>query len=352
MMYKIVKEKFMAFKLMAVICLCFLLVIWGKTATAGALKGLYLCGQVLIPSLFPFMILATFTVKSGLSDLIGKYFGRLTKLIFGVSGQCTATIILSFFGGFPVGAKGISALYEKGKINEKEAEKLAYSLVCAGPGFLLVFVGTTLLNCIEAGICIFASQIISVIILGFANKFILKSEELISEKENKVTFPTEDALISSVRDATYSMVEMCGIVVVFSAFISILEKIFINHFDIFTYLTAVFEVTTASKVLSENKNIVMLAFAVGFGGLSVHFQIFQALKNVPVKKNIFILFRFIQGIITAAFTYLFIKLFNISIPVYSSVTDIDFSLSTSVMGSILLLLTGLCFLNSFKNYKN
>jgi len=351
MMYKIVKEKFLLIKLVLLIFLSFILIFYGKVVASGALKGLYLCGQVLIPSLFPFMVLSTFVVKSGLSDVVSKYCGKFSVLFFGVSKQCTATILLSLIGGFPVGAKGISALYESKKISDVEAEKLSYSLVCAGPGFLLIFVGTTLLNSIDAGICLYASQILSVFIMGIICKISFKKQIFNSVTELNTNENTSDALINSVRSATYSIIEMCGIVVIFSAVISLAEKLFSISY-LYTYLATFLEITTASKILCESKNIILLAFAVGFGGLSVHFQIFQALRNIPVKKHIFMAFRVIQGIITAVLSYLFIKLFNISIPVYSSIREVDFSLSTSVMGSILLLLTGLCFLASLKNYKN
>lgn len=354
MMYKIVKEKFMFAKLMAIILTSFLLLAFGKYSATGALQGLYMCGQVLIPSLFPFMVLANFTVKSGISEYMGKYLSGVTKTIFGVSGQCGTTILLSFIGGFPVGARGIASLYESGKISEKESEKLAYSLVCAGPGFLIVFIGTTLLNSIEIGICILVSLIISVIILGFVNKLIfIKENSFSSDKEIKQNhLPFSDALIISVRDCTYAMIEMCGIVVIFSALISISEYLFSNLPHLYTYIATLLEVTTASKILSGSGNILLLAFAVGFGGLSVHFQIFQALKNIPLNKGLFTIFRLLQGIITAVFSFLFMKIFNISVPVYSSVSNADFTLSTSVAGSILLLLTGMCFLYTFKSYKN
>jgi len=226
MMYKIVKEKFLLIKLVLLIFLSFILIFYGKVVASGALKGLYLCGQVLIPSLFPFMVLSTFVVKSGLSDVVSKYCGKFSVLFFGVSKQCTATILLSLIGGFPVGAKGISALYESKKISDVEAEKLSYSLVCAGPGFLLIFVGTTLLNSIDAGICLYASQILSVFIMGIICKISFKKQIFNSVTELNTNENTSDALINSVRSATYSIIEMCGIVVIFSAVISLAEKLF------------------------------------------------------------------------------------------------------------------------------
>ena len=80
--------------------------------TNGALQGLLYCGNILIPSLFPFMVLSSFAVKSGLSEFAGRILAPLTKKIFHTDGCAGAIILLGLVGGFPIGAKRVVTLYE------------------------------------------------------------------------------------------------------------------------------------------------------------------------------------------------------------------------------------------------
>lgn len=42
----------------------------------GVRNGLFLCGETVIPSLFPFMIFSDFIVRSELGYAVGKFFLR------------------------------------------------------------------------------------------------------------------------------------------------------------------------------------------------------------------------------------------------------------------------------------
>lgn len=81
--------------------------------TTGALQGLLYCGNILIPSLFPFMVLSTFIVKSGIADALGKFLSPVTKRLFHTDGSVGVVILLGLTGGFPVGAKGVATLYSE-----------------------------------------------------------------------------------------------------------------------------------------------------------------------------------------------------------------------------------------------
>ena len=314
------------------------IVFWGKECSSGALKGIYYCLNVLIPSIFPFMVIAVFTAKSSVSGKLGQVTGALCEKLFGVSRNLSSVIIMSMIGGYPVGARGIAALKESGAISENDAARASYFAVGAGPGFLITFVGGNLLSCPEIGVCMLVSQILSVIILGIANKiiFVKKNNYNSFSQLYSKPLPFSSSLTQAVISSTYGMIEMCGMVVVFSAIIGITEKLFGN---INVYISILMEVTTACGILADKNNIALIAFAAGFGGLCVHFQIFTALKNIDINKGLFFCFRIIQGIITALFTEILVKIFKISLPVFSSISAApELSLSSPVIGSVLLIL--------------
>ncbi len=342
-MYKLSDKRYTT--LILIILLAAGTIFFSKEVTSGVYKGIYFCTEVLVPSIFPFMVISAFTAKCGLS-FSGKVFNRISHLLFGISAKTLFAVIIGILGGYPVAARGISTLYENGEISEKEAANASYIAVGAGPGFLITFIGARLLNCIEAGVILLISQIVSVIILGIINKIIFKKDNYNSDKEIK---RTDKKLINiftqSVSSAVYGAIEMCAVVCVFSALISISQKYFGEN----DYINILLEVTTACSRLSASGSIVPIAFAAGFGGISVHFQIFQALGKIKINILLFFFYRILQGAITASLTALLTKIFGITIPVFSGTQgDFTLGLSSSVIGSSLLILTGICFLFSIK----
>lgn len=344
-MYKITLRSPAAFKLILIVLLGAAAVFFSKEVSGGINEGIYFCVSVLVPSVFPFMIISSLTAKINLG-FSGRKINKISNSLFGLSAKTVFTVLIGIIGGYPVAAKGISSLYKNGSISEKEAAKAAYIAVGAGPGFLITYVGVRLLNSYEAGAALLVSQITSVIIIGIINRFIFGKGIYNSKKEISVEPSAFEIFISSVKSAVYAIIEMCAIVCVFSAVIKVIEK-YSGGNDLVNILL---EVSRACYFLSENGSIVPIAFAVGFGGICVHIQIFQALGTIRIKKWLFFLYRIIQGGITAALTYLICKVFNITIPVFSSIRgDFTLSLSGSVVGSSLLILTGICFLFSIKN---
>ncbi len=316
---------------------CFL--IYGQECAEGVLTGLYFCAAELIPSLFPFMFLSAFISKGGLISKLSKPLSVIGKAFFGLS-ESTAAVILAITGGFPVGAKCIRELLDSGAICEKEAEKAAYISVGAGPGFIISFVGIKLFSSAELGLCLFSAQLISVILLGVLNKHICKGS--FSAKSTARVPSAGTAFIDSIISAVYGLLEMCGIVAFFSAVQATIGAI--TGDDRITGVADVFlEVTNACEKLSES-GIIPVAFAVGFGGLCVHFQVFRALGNIRLSKLLFFLYRIIQGLITAALTYAFIGLFHIPAPVFSSAKSFAPSLSAPIIGSVMFVITSVFFI--------
>ena len=326
-----------------------LLIGFGEFSSAGALSGVYLCLNDLLPSLFPFMILSALTVNSGASRIFGRIFGGFFRLLFGFSDETSSAILLGMIGGYPVGASGIAVLYKKGLISEREAASASLVAVGSGAGFLISFVGVGLYGDIRVGFILYAAQISSVIIIGILNKLIFVRKKFNSDKEIKyIKTPFTIALIDSVTSGTYRALEMCGIVILFSAVIGIVER-FAGVYSV--YFETALEVTNACADLALSRNLLLTAFAIGFGGLCVHCQIFAVLREIKIKKGLFFLYRIIQGIITTLITYALICAFGISTPVFSSVASTVPSLSASIFGSGALIASSLCFLYCIKGHR-
>lgn len=112
-----------------------------------ALNGLNLWFQKMIPTLLPFMILSGIMVRLNLTEDFSSLLFPILSPLFRVSKNGIYCIIMGFLCGFPMGAKVITELYERGKIDRAEASYLLSFCNNIGPiyfmGFALPTMGLT-----------------------------------------------------------------------------------------------------------------------------------------------------------------------------------------------------------------
>ena len=199
-------------------------------AVQGARKGLSFCGQILIPSIFPFMVLASFLVKSGLAKKIGRHIGAITRFLFYLPGCTGATILVGLIGGYPAGARGIKALVEQGEISPRQGERMLNFSVGAGPAFVITAVGANLLGNSAAGVVLFVSQVAAAVGIGVISGLIARRKGESADPPSSSRRQTTDkidiatALVDSAADSTAGMLNMSAFVILFSALLAILEQ--------------------------------------------------------------------------------------------------------------------------------
>lgn len=329
------------------------IIVFSESCSKGALNGITMCLNVLIPSLFPFMAIVSFIVKSGISQKISAPFGLISRKFFGLSENFAPVIILSMLGGYPIGAKGISELAQSGAVSQREAKKAALFSVCAGPGFIINFVGASLYGNKTAGIIILTAQIISVVLIGLiinaADKRRNEGEPAPRSFPPARSFGT--AVVEAAADSSKGILNICAFVVLFSAFTQISETL-IHSETSKSLLFCLLEVCSAVNRLSANSTLEMTAFAIGFGGICVHFQIFSALGKLKINKLLFFCIRIIQGVITAVLTHLGAMLFLGTTEVFSTSTaEISKFYGGTIISAAALIGAAICFLYSLKTIR-
>lgn len=123
-----------------VISFLFTLLIFSEETMALASKGLLIWYQKMIPSLFPFMVLSGFLVKSGLANRFSGLLRPVLGLLFPSSGSMLYAIFMGFLCGFPMGAKVVADLLENGQINGKQGQYLLAFCNNIGPLYMLGYV--------------------------------------------------------------------------------------------------------------------------------------------------------------------------------------------------------------------
>ena len=339
-----------------------------SAASDGARKGLDFCGQILIPSLFPFMVLSSFIVKSGLAARMSTVLEPITRLLFRLPGCTGATIAVSLIGGYPAGARGIKALLERGDITPKQGERMLGFSVGAGPAFVISVVGAGLLGSGNAGLVLFFSQIAASILIGMLSALFAEREKRSTQTSVKTSpekIDASSALVESSADATAGMLNMCAFVILFSCLLTLMQYSGMQQFLTNTLihlgiseqtarsiLPILLEVTSGcSNAAQVGASPALISFGLGWAGACVHFQISASLTGIHFSRTQFTLMRFIHGLLAAGISYAVFSLFPQTAAVFSSIdpsvrTHLQYDFSSSTAGSIMLIFLCAAFLVS------
>ena len=308
-----------------------------------------------------------------MSYRIGLLFSPFTRRIFRLPASCSAAIILSFVGGFPVGAKCVRLLYDRGSINTVQAEQMMSFCICSGPAFLITGVGTLLLHNTALGLTLYISQVISGVITGFAagriysiSAFTRQAANTAPESDNELSHKNHDLIssfIASVTDAAGSVISLTAMVALFGAFIQVCDASGVNGLisQVLSFLGAelpfagnffyiLTEVTRACSGIAESgAPLWVFAFAAGFGGLCVHFQIFSVLGDIRISKLRFFMFRLMNAFLSSVIVYIVCRVNpqSVSASVTFGSTNVEYT-SANLWGAAALLIMSVLFVLSFR----
>lgn len=314
---------------------------YANECARGILNGIVFCIEILVPSLFLPMTAAAYLIKSGIAPMLARRLGGLSHRLFRLPYPSLAVIILAMVGGYPVGARCSQMMAENGMLTEAQAKKTALIAVCAGPGFLLSFVGRALLGSPEAGLLLLAAELMSTLITGVIIGSAVKCDP--SEPAKIPRNRNTHLLTASVADASRATFRMCAMVVLCAAMIEVITVLSPDK-GLTDILSAVLEITSGCSVLCGHYPLAVIAFFIGFGGISVHLQSFAAAGELRINSGLFFLFRIIQGIITAALTYTLLLIIPLEIRVFNSAeVPLTVAKSATLIGSAALVLCALFF---------
>ncbi|MDD6175280.1 MAG: hypothetical protein PUC59_05935 [Firmicutes bacterium] len=301
--------------LFAAVALLFgLLTVFSRPCAAGARTALERCGTTLIPSLFPFLVLSGLAVRFGFAEWCGRLLSPLTRVLFYLPGCTAAVILTAWIGGYPVGARGIRSLLDRGAITEEQAARMTCFCVGAGPGFLVAAVGEGIFHSTALGLLLFAIQILSALTLGILTGIPARRKED-PPAETKTAArpePAGEALVAAVADSAQAMLSLCAFVVLFGAVLGLCSQLqlpallaaALQPFGLpasagIALLPVLLEVCSGTAAASgcAGAAIFLTSFALGWGGLCVHFQIFAVLGDMSFSRARFFLFRFLHGIL-------------------------------------------------------
>lgn len=297
------------------------LMLSSKQAVESAKQGLYICANVIVPSLLPFFVLTSLLSVLGFPQLIAKWSGPFMRKAFGLSGQCCAPLILGLTGSYPVGAVTTVELYKNGLITKNEAQRLLPFCNNSGPAFIIGAAGVGIFRSSAAGLLLYLCHIAAALLVGviFCSK---KSESAKSAPLDCYQVQSlPQALAGSVKGAVTSTITICGFVVFFSVITGLLSYVGLftsvaGHISEYlgfelsfsqSLLTGILELGSGIGSMYGLKttpvNLALASFILGFGGLSVHCQTLAVLDGTGIKSTLHFAGRILHGLISAALVF-------------------------------------------------
>src|SRR5690554_2023933 len=94
--------------------LALMLALYAKETSKAARDAIYLCLDVVIPSLFPFFVLSRLSVPFLKNFTCPRFLRRLIQGLIGLPYYILPTIVLGYLSGYPTGAKLARDMLDEG----------------------------------------------------------------------------------------------------------------------------------------------------------------------------------------------------------------------------------------------
>ncbi len=314
------------------------LVVWPQQAMEAMHDGLRLCGNVIIPSLFPFFVLSSLVVELGMSRYLGRLLEPVMAPLFRVNGACAAALALGFIGGYPVGARTAISLYQTGQCSRTEAERLLAFCNNCGPAFILGVVGTGVFGSGAVGLLLYLGHLTASLAVGLLFRFYKPREGPRGGRQSGAQFQTASfpaAFTHSVTGSLQSTINICAFILFFTVAIrifafsgllsslagllaSLLSPLGLSQFWAERLLTGLLEMSSGVSSLTTgglSGRLSMAAFMLGWAGISVHCQVLAFLGDSGLSMRTYVAGKLLHGGLSAAAVRLLSRLFPLGSPV-------------------------------------
>lgn len=316
------------------------LLLWPGDVMEAGREALALCGNIILPSLFPFFVLSSMTVGLGLADFSGRLLQRVMLPLFRLNGNCSAALVLGLIGGYPVGARTAAELYEKGLCSKAEAERMLGFCNNSGPAFLLGVVGSGVFGSIRVGVLLLCIHILSALLVGLLFRFYPggsapqhRPEQILSQNS---VHPAQ-VFTGAVTSSLASILNVCAFILLFGVLLRLLEKcgllgwcagllspLGLDQVWWERILKGMLELSNGVACLPSNTpglSIPLAAFLLGWGGVSVLCQTMSVIQNSSLSIKTCVAGKLAHGLISALLAAAALQLFPGTIPVSALLPD-------------------------------
>ena len=316
------------------------ILIFPQAALDGVRSGAELCMNVVVPSLFPFMVVSIFVSGFALPKRISGAVSAVMRLLFRLPGDAVYAIVSGLAGGYPVGCAVTARLYSQGKVTREQAQRMTLFCINSGPAFAVTAVGSVMLGSVRAGVIIYASLCISALLIGIVLRF-FAPVPITDENRAISDVPLSDRFVEATEKAAVSMLKICAWITLFSCFFSLINEFGFDK-NVVTAIRCLLEATGGCRAVSEYGNIYCVTATLGWSGLCVICQVLGDIRKVGTPFALFVSFRAVHAALSAVVCHLLLTAFPLEASVFApfaAYTAVEF-FSASAPATLALL--GLC----------
>lgn len=312
--------------------LFFTMLLFPETVFQGACDGLLLWYQILIPTLFPYLIVTGLLLKTDGAAVVSRLLFRPFHLLFGTSFYGSFAVLSGFLCGYPMGAKIIADLLLQGKISLEEASYLLSFCNNASPSFIITFLVLNTIHqkafCIPALLLLFGTPIFLSFLQRILRHFIKNKDWIfpeISEPEMSEVFTQEisifpkplthklnfSVLESCILNSSETLVKVGGYLMIFSVLLALLELLPIRSPG-FLLLKSSLEMTNGILLLSQSLSkpqvlYPLLLALTSFGGWCSVAQTQSMIAGTGLKLSSYIIQKLTAALAVSLLTFLYLK---------------------------------------------
>lgn len=247
-----------------------------KAVFNGASEGLLLWFQIIVPTLFPFLVITNLLMSSGGLRFIADVFGKPFRCLFRVSQNGAFAVLSGFLCGYPMGAKVTADLLRKKLITKEEAQYLLSFCNNTSPIFIINYIVWKTFGQKDLLFPTLSILILTPALLSFIfRRFYLREQKYFTEPSRdpgsqKSSFRFSD-LDACLNDSFEAIVKVGGYIIIFSVLLSLLSILPIRK-DLFLMTAPALEMTNGILLLKERIHNLFLCYPAvlaltSFGGL-------------------------------------------------------------------------------------
>lgn len=288
-------------RITVVVMAMFALILDAETALGGAKDGIDICTKVIIPSIFPFLIISH--LLTGLLSQQKLHFPAIIRKMLHIPVNAESIFLMGLLGGYPVGAQCITQSYHNGNLRKNDAQRMLSFCNNAGPSFIFG-IGALLFD--DKRLCwvVWCIHIISALAVGIITP---AHEDTEICKSNSKTISQKNI----IQRAVVTMSTICGWVLICRIILAFLDQWFLWMLpcELSVLISGLFELANGTTRLlsnpSQEMRFILFSVMLGFGGLCVGLQTYSIVKEAGLSATSYFPGKIIQASISALLSMLY-----------------------------------------------
>lgn len=300
------------------------LVLYTSESIETAGKAAAMCIEVILPSLFPFLVVSNLVIGLGFAETAGRVAAPIMRRVFNLNGACASAFLMGIVGGYPVGARAAITSYERGLCTRTECERMLSFCNNSGPAFILGVVGAGVFANSRAGMLLYLAHVLASLTVGVCFRFYKRREPILRTRAG--TYEKQKpsrVFVEAVRSGLAGIGNISAFVIFFAVAINLLfasgalgalahaisrllTPFGVDSGSVERLLVGAIEMTSGLTSLkgaaeSMNARLSMAAFLLGWAGVSVHCQVLSFLGDSGLSLLPYLTGKLLHAVLSAVY---------------------------------------------------